>query len=440
MNTQPDHIVPKVGWRWTIEEDGRLLLTRLGPNQVFALYDPKFLYLYEALLIGPGTLPGEPCNIQLLPGGIIHAKRAMVSPDFQTSPKGWKLQDQGKEWKITNGETWVASFLNHGSIQAPKLHVSKRISLGKLARIELSEESEGRRLDVKSELGFVGLNLNGGYYGCWAIDAKENGNFEISESGRKIPAFLVDSFTGNIGIYETNPTQGVVVINRDAWHPRRRHAFMSTGRGGEKGATNRKLQPVSLYAVNRVVASEMDAISDARIKNIQSVSNSQEDLHTLSQIEITNFQYKDFLTYGNGQQKKVIGQQVAKVYPQSVHTHNKDVIPNILQSATLVDGTIHLANHGLQIGDLVRVVLADGTQKLVPVEDVTSYSFQVPLTGNGDVFVYGKEVHDVHHVNYESLTTLNISATQELLKMIQQQQIQIEALKLEMAVLKTKLH
>jgi predicted nuclease with TOPRIM domain len=34
------------------------------------------------------------------------------------------------------------------------------------------------------------------------------------------------------------------------------------------------------------------------------------------------------------------------------------------------------------------------------------------------VFVYGREVNDFRAVDYEALTTLNISATQELVKMI----------------------
>ncbi len=37
----------------------------------------------------------------------------------------------------------------------------------------------------------------------------------------------------------------------------------------------------------------------------------------------------------------------------------------------------------------------------------------------GKVFVYGKKVNDLHTVDYDALTTLNISATQALLKKIE---------------------
>jgi hypothetical protein len=42
------------------------------------------------------------------------------------------------------------------------------------------------------------------------------------------------------------------------------------------------------------------------------------------------------------------------------------------------------------------------------------------------IFVYGEQVDDFRSVNYEGLTTLNISATQELSKLIKKQQTIIE--------------
>jgi hypothetical protein len=54
------------------------------------------------------------------------------------------------------------------------------------------------------------------------------------------------------------------------------------------------------------------------------------------------------------------------------------------------------------------------------------------MKAEGKVFVYGREVDDFRAVDYEALTTLNISATQELVKMI-------NALQAENAEVKTKL-
>ena len=50
-------------------------------------------------------------------------------------------------------------------------------------------------------------------------------------------------------------------------------------------------------------------------------------------------------------------------------------------------------------------------------------------------FVYGEEVADFRTVDYEGLTTLNISATQELSKLIKQQQVAIDAQNVKIALL-----
>ena len=47
----------------------------------------------------------------------------------------------------------------------------------------------------------------------------------------------------------------------------------------------------------------------------------------------------------------------------------------------------------------------------------------------GKVFVYGKEVNDFHVVDYDAVAMLNVSATQELHKIITSQQKIIQNLK-----------
>jgi hypothetical protein len=54
------------------------------------------------------------------------------------------------------------------------------------------------------------------------------------------------------------------------------------------------------------------------------------------------------------------------------------------------------------------------------------------------MFVYGEEVNDFRTVDYEGLTTLTMSATQELSRQVQAQQKEIDELKKEMELLKSK--
>ena len=56
---------------------------------------------------------------------------------------------------------------------------------------------------------------------------------------------------------------------------------------------------------------------------------------------------------------------------------------------------------------------------------------------DGNVFVYGKEVNDFHTVDYEALSTLNISATQALVKRINDLEVQNAILKTNVDNIKT---
>ena len=67
---------------------------------------------------------------------------------------------------------------------------------------------------------------------------------------------------------------------------------------------------------------------------------------------------------------------------------------------------------------------------------------QVVISATGPkaekIFVYGEEVNDFRTVDYEGLATLNISASQELSKLIKKQQQLIEALQKRIFLLEAR--
>ena len=172
--------------------------------------------------------------------------------------------------------------------------------------------------------------------------------------------------------------------------------------------------------------------SDLRIKEVKGVSDSKSDLNVLRQINITDYTYKDKIANDDKPHKKVIGQQIAEVFPQAVKTHT-DEVPDILQSASITNGWVNLCDHGLQVGERVKLILEKSEPQIYTIEAVTPESFQVSLDHEGEVFVYGREVNDFHVVDYEALSMLNVSATQELCKII-------DALKIEVKQLKTQVN
>lgn len=189
------------------------------------------------------------------------------------------------------------------------------------------------------------------------------------------------------------------------------YEYKATGLGGvSSGSIN-----YAIWAQSNIAASEFHAFSDLRIKNKIGLSNGNNDLNILSKIRITDYTMKDKVHYGDKQFKKVIAQELKEVYPAAV-SQNVNIIPDIYKNATAQQGWIVL-DTDLQKGDKVKIITAFGAREVM-VEEVATGKFKVAIP-DGQVFVYGKEVKDFHTVDYEALTTLNISGTQELLKRIQ---------------------
>ncbi len=202
--------------------------------------------------------------------------------------------------------------------------------------------------------------------------------------------------------------------------------------------------PVSVYAPNgRVMAQEFDALSDARIKNIAGHSDAARDLATLNAIEITDYTMKDKIVHGNAPFKKVIAQQVERVYPQIVSKHT-DFIPNVYKVARKVEqveGGYKLGfdtPHGLAKTAKKLRLLPEGTTTFEQVDVVAIPSDrEVVVKASGwtaeRVFVFGEQVDDLRSVDYEGLTALNVSATQELSKRLDAQQTQQSQLTAQLA-------
>ena len=195
---------------------------------------------------------------------------------------------------------------------------------------------------------------------------------------------------------------------------------------------------VSILASANVMALEFDAESDARIKDIAGTSDKAKDLDTLNAIEVTDYTLKDKVRNGNKAFKKVIAQQVEAVYPQVVNRH-ADFIPNVYRSADTVEkagagyALRFVTAHGLSgIAKRVRLLAeGDTAMRKVDVLAIPSEREVIVDAQNLDgrkVFVYGEEVDDFRSVDYEGLTALNISATQELAKRSRRQQSELAAL------------
>ena len=205
--------------------------------------------------------------------------------------------------------------------------------------------------------------------------------------------------------------------------------FLYTGAGGPfQNFTGAGVFAISVHADGRFMGSGVHVYSDERIKKDISVSDSKKDLETISKIEISNYKYIDE-AQGNREQKKVIAQQVMKHYPQAVSV-SKDIVPDVYKKSTIEDGVISDEIDNCVVGDKVKLIYPDGHKETVNVIESNGKNIKVDSDKSGDVLVFGKEVDDYHSVDYDALAMLNISATQELHKIIKELKEEIQELKL----------
>jgi hypothetical protein len=193
-----------------------------------------------------------------------------------------------------------------------------------------------------------------------------------------------------------------------------------TGQAAASGAT------ASIYASEHINAAAYRAFSDERIKNISGISSGAADLKTLLAVEVTNYTYKDVVVRGNKPQKKVIAQQVEKVYPAAVNL-SSDCVPDIYKMAGIKDGWISLETN-LKAGEKVRL-LGEKDQGVYEVLEVRPGAFRTSFAPKEDsLFVFGRLVNDFRTVDYEAISMLNVSATQEIARRLEAKSAEVTAL------------
>jgi hypothetical protein len=239
---------------------------------------------------------------------------------------------------------------------------------------------------------------------------------------------------GSVGIGTNSPTQARLVVSGGVGRNGLRGAYINTSVAGD--AVTHGLHTISLYATDTIWAGNtVIATSDERVKNIQGRSDGADDLRKLLGIEITDFHYKDVVGKGNAPQKKVIAQQVEEVFPQAVSRHT-DVVPDIYKKATARKGWMHLATN-LKKGDRVRLI-GEKKEGIHEVQEVAEGRFRTDFAveEGEQVFVFGREVNDFRAVDYEAISMLNVSATQQIKK---EKDLEVKSLREENAALRKEL-
>jgi hypothetical protein len=240
--------------------------------------------------------------------------------------------------------------------------------------------------------------------------------------------------SGRVGIGTFNPAAPLHVAGSSSISINQQGYLDWTG--GHDSNNNPRTDSYGIYCDSRIAASAFDSTSDSRIKTDLLVTDSAADLGVLLGIQITDYYYKDSLLNGNRPQKKVIAQQVEAVFPQAV-TQKAGIIPDILSGAKTNDGWVMLVTD-LKVGDKVRL-LADRETLVEEVLEVRDGAFRTAFTSEEtEVFVYGREVTDLRSVDYDAIAMLNVSATQQLAKKLEEKDAVITALEARLSALEKR--
>src|SRR5262249_21426222 len=116
----------------------------------------------------------------------------------------------------------------------------------------------------------------------------------------------------------------------------------------------------SIIAEHRIAATEFNAFSDARIKQLVGLSDSQKDLDIISRLRVTDYYPVDKAGEGTQLRKGFIAQEVEKIIPEAVSQSTR-IVQDIYALPTSFEydpGTRSLTvtlskNHNLKKGDKV---------------------------------------------------------------------------------------
>jgi len=194
--------------------------------------------------------------------------------------------------------------------------------------------------------------------------------------------------------------------------------------------------PVSIKAAGDILTGgHILMSSDIRIK--KNIININDDfaLQKILTIEPKKYNYID-TRKGFNDVYGFIAQQIKQVIPEAILLQDI-VVPNIYGVYNLNSNVITINNSNLYLNSNVCLNINDKIQiydynnkefncKIIDIND-NQITIDTYITGS-NCLVYGTDVNDFHTIDKHYIYTLNVGATQELYKIIQKQQKEIDTL------------
>jgi hypothetical protein len=277
----------------------------------------------------------------------------------------------------------------------------------------------------------IGNGVVSSAYGSLAVGSynklNANGLFMVGngiDNANRKTSFIIRKDNNRVGIGTENPEAPLHVVGNAS--VLQSFAFYAAN-GLAQPITGTVLLAdidISILASNRVVASEFNAFSDARHKNIKARNDNKIALSNILKLTPTQYQFVDTATKGAKEKLGFIAQEVEKVLPLAVST-TSEYIPNVYALASSFNYDFNAKTlsiklekaHDFKLGDEIKIVTSTSEfGKVTQIIDDNTFIINNIQNKPEGVFVFGKKVNDFRVVDYDHIFTLGISAIQQLAK------------------------
>ena len=371
-------------------------------------------------------------RLGISPLGYIGLGGAQSGPQFELALGG---ADTGIDW-IADGDLEIKT---NGAARM-KFTSNGAIGLGS------SSTRSDSRLFVNTDgsaMGSLFLEHTGSNFRVRPLGAGSSTTIIENSAGQLL---INPSASHNVGIGTSSPTQAKLVVGGGPFNNLGTiQAWMDASFVGANQNLSNSYN-YSIFAQDAIGSGRaFFLLSDARIKHIEGRTNTSEDLDILNDLRITDYSYIDKAQYGNKKEKKLIAQEVKEIYPDAISLRT-DYVPDVYAFATDIEFTeedefltITLENvHELEKGQYVKIITDHGELRKEVIAVKSATTFVVKHNVQVDkLFVFGKEVDDFHAIDYDAISMLNVSATQELAKQVEALQAENEQLKKQLERMKS---
>jgi phage shock protein A len=306
-------------------------------------------------------------------------------------------------------QLWLTGTGNVGigtSSPTAKLHVSgnSRFSGNTLVNGDIQLDWSNRRL-------ITNFDTNNNY--------RQGINFDVS--ARNMRLFTTSGDSGANIIFNTQAGVGNGQV--DAFYGTERMRITSDGNVGI-GINTPSVQLDCSGSIRGVIIDT----SDERIKENIVLSDLDEDMNLVKQINVYEYNYIDKKKYGNITIDGFIAQEINEIYPQAVHK-TSDPIPNIMSEGFIKNHYLifNQGNVSLEIGDALKI-----NNEKVEISNINEIG-NVLIDSNskleGNVFVYGSYVNDFLSIKKDKLFTMLFGAVKKLIHRVDELETEINLIK-----------